>query len=210
MSTTRCPTTCGLETLWSPGDLEGALDALASASEKQLASAYAADAATYRAAALAAAGMDSQTANVLAAATMGTAEYADLYALGEELLQYGEQYEAAGDLASAQKIYEAVYGMGGQLEKGAESALERLAGLDLQRETVGFLEGIYVALDAQPQLEWLSNQVGILLRSIESLAEIFNAISAAFNDIEGDAEAAETAEEILEAGDVAAAEKAFL
>jgi len=169
--------------LLAAGDLENALSALDEAAAKETASAYATMAAACREQALAESGMQFDTAHLLTAVTAGTEEYASFLGLGEELLKYGEQYEAAGNLKPAKQIYEGVYRMGGQVYDGAEFGAERLAGLDLQRAAVDFLEGVYIALDAGSDLQWLGAEVDQLTTPIEALIAFFDSLNNLFLDL---------------------------
>lgn len=184
------------------GDVDDGLSALGQARGLPTADAYTPKAAACREQALAEAGMRPDTARLVTALTAGESEYAVLLDLGRALVEQGVQFLTEGDLETAQEVFESVYSMGEQLYEQAEFSLERLAGLDIERSTVDFLEQIYVALGAQEHLEWLSAELDAFFGQIEELTGFFEALNGLFLDLmmEGYEEA--IAKIILESGDL--------
>ena len=184
------------------GDVDTALSAFAAAGEKNVVQSYAGSAAQFREQALVQLGVAADAALVLSALTAGADEYGSLTGLSDELVGYAKDYEAAGNLDIAQQIYEAVFRMGEQVYQGALFGIERLAGLDVQRAAVDFLDGIYTALDAQPQLQWLSTQINNLLAPIQQLASFFSGINDFFRTQVTEDNATDVAQDILQSGDI--------
>ena len=127
---------------FSLGDSQAALASLHAAEGMSGASAYALDAARYTEQILVAGGMNPETARFLAATTAGSGQYSDLTALSQELLNYGSYYESIGDYETAKEIYQSLNNLGNQVADGAIVANERLAGMDIQFQSINAFEGL--------------------------------------------------------------------
>lgn len=128
---------------FSLGDSQAALASLHAAGGMGSASAYALDSARYTEQILIAGGMNPETARFLAATTAGSGQYSDLTALSQELLNYGSYYESIGDYETAKEIYQSLNNLGNQVADGAIVANERLAGMDIQFQSINAFEGLY-------------------------------------------------------------------
>lgn len=125
--------------LLQAGDIEGALAALQAADGLTTADAYSGEAALATSAALEAGGMPAEAALTTAALNAGYTEYSSLFDLGLDLLELGTSFAAGGDAETADAIFGSVSSFAGALYQ-APYTFEQLAGLDLQRQTLSFVE----------------------------------------------------------------------
>ncbi|HOZ49740.1 MAG TPA: anti-sigma factor [Candidatus Hydrogenedentes bacterium] len=157
------------------------LQLLATAQEKSKVSAYALKGAVCREQALVESGKtDNTTARVLAALTSGMEEYVALWELGAQLLGLGQEFEAAGDLATAQQLYESTNALGLQVAEDSATSTEQLAGVDIQRAAVDYLESVYTAQEDEEGLAWLQAQVDSLASQIEEIVAFLDTLNQIF------------------------------
>jgi len=58
-------------------------------------------------------------------------------------LNYGSYYESIGDYETAKEIYQSLNNLGNQVADGAVVANERLAGMDIQFQSINAFEGLH-------------------------------------------------------------------
>ncbi len=164
---------------FSGGNAHAAIGALQAAGDMEQASGYALDAARYTEQLLVASGMNPETARFLSATTAGSGQYADLTSLSRELLEYGAYYESIGDYETAREIYESVNRMGAQVADGAQVANERLAGLDIQHQSINAFEGLHDILVDPVSLQVLEQTFNTFVQALND----FSQYMAAYNDL---------------------------
>ncbi len=190
------------DNLLETGDVDGALDTLDQARQLPGAYAYTQESAQCREQALVEAGMQPETARLVTALTAGNDEYNLIADLGQQLLDRGADFESEGDRETAAEMYEAVQQMGEQIEGTAQYSAEQLAGLDLERSAIDFLERVYTDLNNTSGLEWLADEVAELTVRVEEMYAFFNSLEEFFaTAVEEQWHA--VAEQIMGSGDLA-------
>lgn len=169
------------------GDIEAALQLLAAAESLGQASAYALKAAQTKAEFLIAGGMSEEAANALAAFTGGTEQYEFLCDLGRDLIEYGREFLAANDLATAERIFQAVERLGQQVEAGAAFSQEQMAGLELQAQAIDVLEQLFTLSGDAEDISDLTATTQSVTQRISELSgffELFNSILLSQESVE--------------------------
>ncbi|NIA16380.1 MAG: hypothetical protein GWP08_20155 [Nitrospiraceae bacterium] len=166
--------------LFKQGDTQASLAALADAATMTGVNVYTAEAAAYQEQAMVESGLDPSVARLLAAFTAGSQQYTDLVDLGTQLLQFGRDQEALGDMAAAQQVYEAVYGMGTQVYADAAFSAEQLAGLDIQHAATDALAGFFEFLNMPEDIAALTERTLELVQAFGGIGEIFGQLDDLF------------------------------
>ncbi len=162
-------------------DIQAALLAFEQSAGFGQAYGYVSQTASQRAQALMAAGYGANEARLLAAATAGADEYLQMRDLATKLLDAGRYYESIGDYATAETIYGAVRQFGEDVVAGGNYINEHLAGLEIQHEALGSLQGLYNVLGDPETINALMQSFALLAQAftdLRSYIETYNAILA--------------------------------
>jgi tetratricopeptide (TPR) repeat protein len=182
------------------GDASNGFAYLGEAGGLKSATAYSRTAAACREKALEKSGAEQSAAQVAAAANMGSEEYRQISQLAQSLLEQARAYESQGDYESAQKLYDAVDGLGSQLAAGAESSGEEMAGLEAQRGATDGLQAMYQQLGNVQDEDGASKRAAALTAAVQTLTTFLGEVNETFFDDTPGA-AANTAGQILANGD---------
>lgn len=162
--------------LFQAGDIEGALAALEAAGGLTTADAYSGEAALATSAALEAGGMPGDAAMTTAALNAGYGEYAGLFDLGLDLLELGSSFASSGDAETADAIFGSVSGFAGALYQ-APYTFEQLAGLDLQRQTLSFVERFSAAVQQEvAAVEQLTSEALAVLNGMTNVRTVLDIV----------------------------------